>query len=173
MYEDFIGDAGRATSVVYCQSCEQYIPTNSGGVHTCTCAREARGEECTLDGCNMHSMSKKTDKAVKDSAFYGSEAKNDSSAYNSTQEAVKMSVQSAQRRGILEFVLPDESCSFKIAVNSMDFVLALHEFDNWLRAQIKHNPDGLSDEQQELLETVRQRLHDELSDYNVSLDMLE
>ena len=55
----------------------------------------------------------------------------------------------------------------------MDFVLALHEFDNWLRAQIKHNPDGLSDEQQELLETVRQRLHDELSDYNVSLDMLE
>ena len=116
---------------------------------------------------------KKLDKAVKDSAFYGSEVKNDSSAYNFTQEAVKMSVQSAQRRGILDFTLPDESCSFKIAVSSMEFVLALNEFDNWLRAQTKHNPDGLSDKQQELLGTVRQRLHEELSDYNVNLDMLE
>ena len=103
----------------------------------------------------------------------GNGVRNDSSAYNSTQEAVKMSVQSAQRRGILEFVLPDESCSFKIAVNSMEFVLALHEFDNWLRTQTKHNPDGLSKEQQELLYDVRQKLHDELSDYNVSLEMLE
>ena len=159
VYEDFVGDAQRADELKLCTRCQQMIPIFDGsGIHTCTV---------------VHSKSKKLDKAVKDSAFYGSEAKNDSNAYNSTQEAVKMSVQSAQRRGILEFVLPDESCSFKIAVNSMEFVLALHEFDNWLRTQTKHNPDRLNDEQQELLHTVRQRLHEELSDYNVNLDMLE
>ena len=43
-------------------------------------------------------LTKKLDKAVKDSAFYGSEAKNDPSASNLTQKSVNKAVQDVRQR---------------------------------------------------------------------------
>ncbi len=59
VYEDFVGDAQRADELKLCTRCQQMIPIFDGsGIHTCTV---------------VHSKSKKLDKAVKDSAFYGSD----------------------------------------------------------------------------------------------------
>ena len=84
VYEDFIGDAQRADELKLCTRCQQMIPIFDGsGIHTCTV---------------VHSKSKKLDKAVKSSAFYGSEVKNDSSASNLTQKSVNKAVQDVRQR---------------------------------------------------------------------------
>lgn len=42
------------------------------------------------------------------------------------------------RKGILEFSLPEENCSFKVAVHSMDYAIAWNDLKNRLRHVLKY-----------------------------------
>jgi hypothetical protein len=61
-------------------------------------------------------------------------------------------------KAILEFNLPEEQCEFKDAQEGGFYKAVLQEFDNYLRGKLKY--EELSSNDQALLETVRQKLHD-------------
>ena len=78
-------------------------------------------------------------------------------------------------KAILEFDLnePDDREAHKRAVKSLDLVLALWDMDQYLRGLIKYGDDiELTDEQYKTLEETRTKLHQILSEYNISFDEL-
>ena len=78
-------------------------------------------------------------------------------------------------KAILEFDLnePDDREAHKRAVKSLDLVLALWDIDQYLRSQIKYgNETEITDEQYKILEETRTKLHQILSEYNISFDEL-
>jgi len=66
-------------------------------------------------------------------------------------------------RAILEYTLPDDQELYKIASDSELMHAAVHDFDQWLRRQIKY-----SDRHE--LQHIRDKLYECLSDRNISLD---
>jgi len=72
---------------------------------------------------------------------------------------------------ILEFNLPDDNDDWEMHKMANDMWLALWDFDmQYLRNQIKHNPDNLTEKQLDAVERVRDKLHEILSERNVDLD---
>lgn len=55
-YNDFTGDANIPKSGrIFCKSCERWIPEDgTGGIHTCHCAKQARGEDVSECQCAIH-----------------------------------------------------------------------------------------------------------------------
>ncbi len=60
-----------------------------------------------------------------------------------------------------------------MALHGIDLMLALWDLDQWLRSQIKYNPDQLGGHELNALETAREQLRECMAKYNVSLEMLE
>lgn len=71
---------------------------------------------------------------------------------------------------ILKFDLPDDEYDFKAAVKGKEYIFVLWEFDQWLRSEIKYNDAKYTKKEYLLLEKVRQQLHDEMIEHNVSFD---
>jgi hypothetical protein len=60
-----------------------------------------------------------------------------------------------------------------MALHGTDFMLALWDLDQWLRSQIKYNPDQLGGHELNALDAAREQLRECMAKYNVSLEMLE
>ncbi len=77
-------------------------------------------------------------------------------------------------KAILEFDLnePDDREEHKRMLKSLDIMLVLWDYDNYLRGQLKYNEDGLTDQQYEVLEKARSEFYDILNKHGVSFDEL-
>jgi molecular chaperone GrpE (heat shock protein) len=68
----------------------------------------------------------------------------------------------------LIYELPEEIDAYKSAMNGYKFQNVLQTMDNHLRAEIKYN-NTLNEEDCHLLQTLRDKLHEFLSDEGVTL----
>jgi len=71
-------------------------------------------------------------------------------------------------KATLEFDLSEEESDFKCAVNGRNYQLALYEVDQKLRGWLKHGHEFKTVD--DALEKVRDELHQELNNKNLSLD---
>lgn len=65
----------------------------------------------------------------------------------------------------------EENAALLRLIKSKDLLIAISNFDDKLRSIIKYN-DKLSDEQIEMAEDIRQKLHDELLEYGINIEEL-
>jgi len=75
-------------------------------------------------------------------------------------------------KATLTFDLPDEQLEFHRAAHADDLSLVLFDMDQWLREQIKHNPNSYNEDQINLLETVRGLFHEYMTDRGIDLDLI-
>jgi hypothetical protein len=77
-------------------------------------------------------------------------------------------------KGVLEFNLDDpfDEASYMRCVKAKDMAIALWDIDQYLRAHIKYAPDTADEKTLEVLEQVRDELHQIMSNYNIDLDEL-
>jgi len=74
-------------------------------------------------------------------------------------------------QAVLKFDLPEENSNHIIAVHAMDFALTCWDMDQKLRGWLKYGHKFKNVD--EVLEYVREDLHEVLHDYGVSLNMIE
>ena len=70
----------------------------------------------------------------------------------------------------LEFTLPEEDTEFRLCVDANALHLAMWDFGEWLRAQLKYTPEGMSDVEIATLARVRAHWFDVLAEHGVTLD---
>jgi len=70
------------------------------------------------------------------------------------------------RKGILEFSLPEENCSFKIAVYSMDYAIVWNDLKNRLRYILKYE-DWHSEEYYKACAEIQQIIFNLDNDYQL------
>jgi hypothetical protein len=63
----------------------------------------------------------------------------------------------------------DDENDLLIAINGYKFKLALWQVDQFLRSEMKYN-DKLTSEQYDYAEIVRNKLHEFINDFNVTLE---
>jgi hypothetical protein len=63
----------------------------------------------------------------------------------------------------------DDENDLLTAINGYKFKLALWQVDQFLRSEIKYN-DKLTEEQYEYAEIVRNKLHEFINDFNLTLE---
>jgi hypothetical protein len=73
-------------------------------------------------------------------------------------------------KAILEFNLPEDKEDFDFAVRGLDWSIVCWNMDQWLRVQIKHAPDEMSDDTYKAFEQCREQLREFISDYNLNLE---
>lgn len=76
-------------------------------------------------------------------------------------------------KAILEFNLPDDDQEYDLANNAMRFWNVLWELDQELRANTKYAPDDMTDDDYDAYQKIRDKLHELMSENNVSLDMVK
>ena len=69
----------------------------------------------------------------------------------------------------LKFNLPEEQTDFDNAVNGAKWSLLAWELDQYLRSQLKYN-DRLSEEQYDILQETRDKLHEIKGGYGLVFD---
>ncbi len=65
---------------------------------------------------------------------------------------------------IMEFNLPEDEDDYKMAAHGADFYFAIGDFDDYLREQIKYNSEKYSGKQYKLLEDIRDKFNEIISD---------
>ena len=70
----------------------------------------------------------------------------------------------------LEFNLPEDTREFRLAVNAERMYMVLWEMDQWLRSNIKHAPDSMSEDTYKTFEKCRETLNELMSNENISFD---
>lgn len=77
-------------------------------------------------------------------------------------------------KAILEFDLndSDDAETHKRMLKSLDMMLVLWDFDNYLRGQLKYNEEGLTGDQYDVLDKARAKLYEILNERNISFDEL-
>ena len=70
---------------------------------------------------------------------------------------------------ILKFNLPDDQEDFNIALDGGKWALSMWELNNWLRSQIKHPPEGMSDDTYKAFEETRDKLYEILNENQLRL----
>jgi hypothetical protein len=70
---------------------------------------------------------------------------------------------------ILKFNLPDDQEDFNIALDGSKWALSMWEMNNWLRSQIKHPPEGMSDDTYKAFEDARDQLYEILNENQLRL----
>jgi hypothetical protein len=70
---------------------------------------------------------------------------------------------------ILKFNLPDDQEDFNIALDGSKWALSMWELNNWLRSQIKHPPEGMSDDTYKAFEDARDQLYEILNENQLRL----
>ena len=63
----------------------------------------------------------------------------------------------------------DDENDLLVAINGYKFKLALWELDQFLRSEMKYN-EKLTSEQYEYAEMLRDKLHEFINDFNVTLE---
>lgn len=70
---------------------------------------------------------------------------------------------------ILKFNLPEDQEDFNIALDGSKWALSMWELNNWLRSQIKHPPEGMSDDTYKAFEDARDQLYEILNENQLKL----
>jgi hypothetical protein len=70
---------------------------------------------------------------------------------------------------ILKFNLPDDQEDFNIALDGGKWALSMFELNQWLRSQIKHPPEGMSDDTYKAFEDARDQLYEILNENQLRL----
>lgn len=72
-------------------------------------------------------------------------------------------------KAILEFNLPEDHLEFDVAIKGGDWSHAMWELNQWLRSQIKHPPDTMSDDTYKAFEDTRDKLYEILNENQLKL----
>lgn len=72
-------------------------------------------------------------------------------------------------KGILEFNLPEEKEDFELSVKGGLYKLAIFDLDQYLRSIVKYNSDSHDEKTITELQKIRDKLHECLRDYDLSL----
>ena len=75
-------------------------------------------------------------------------------------------------KATLEFNLPDDQEEFVMANNALNFWRVLYDLDQELRTKTKYAPDDLPKDKYDAYNEIRDRLHELMTDNNVSLDIV-
>ena len=70
---------------------------------------------------------------------------------------------------VLKFNLPDDQEDFNIALDGGKWALSMFELNQWLRSQIKHPPDTMSDDTYKAFEETRDKLYEILNENQLRL----
>ena len=70
---------------------------------------------------------------------------------------------------ILKFNLPDDQEDFNIALDGSRWALSMFELSQWLRSQIKHPPESMSDDTYKAFEDTRDKLYEILNENQLKL----
>jgi len=81
-----------------------------------------------------------------------------------------MGTNNRNMKAILEFELPEDKQDFDFATQGSDWWNVCWEMDQWLRGQIKHAPDSMSDDTYKTLEECREKLRELIHDSNLNID---
>lgn len=73
-------------------------------------------------------------------------------------------------KAILEFNLPEDQSEFDFATQGSDWWHVAWQMDQWLRGQIKHAPDFMSDDTYKAFEQCREKLNQFIFDNQLNLD---
>jgi len=73
-------------------------------------------------------------------------------------------------KATLEFNLPDDQQEYDLANNGLNFWHVLWELDQELRANTKYAPDDMTDDDYDVYQKIRDKLHELMNDYNVNLE---
>jgi hypothetical protein len=76
-------------------------------------------------------------------------------------------------KAILEFNLPDDQQEYDLANNGLNFWSVLYKLDEDLRTKTKYASDDLPKDKYDAYQEIRDKLHELISESNVSLDMVE
>lgn len=68
---------------------------------------------------------------------------------------------------ILKFNLPEETEEFNLAIRGSDYSCLLHEFDQYLRTNLKHV--DLPDAKHESYQEIRDKLYELANNYKIEL----
>jgi len=72
-------------------------------------------------------------------------------------------------KATLEFNLPDDEVDFDLAVNGAKWMGTMWQLDQWLRSQIKHPTDSMSDDTYKAFEDTRDKLYEILQEEGLKL----
>lgn len=70
----------------------------------------------------------------------------------------------------LEYNLPEDIIDFEFAINGNKWWLVAWDLDQWLRGNIKHPKEGISEEAYKVYEEVREELRELIIDRGLNLD---
>ena len=70
----------------------------------------------------------------------------------------------------LEFNLPEEKSEFNFATQGSDWFFVAWKMDQWLRGNIKHAPNSMSDDEYRTYELCREKLRQLIDDSGLNLD---
>lgn len=73
-------------------------------------------------------------------------------------------------KATLVYTLPDDKEDFQIAVDGWRWQKVVIDLNQYLRTQLKYKSDHYSDSELELLEKIRETLHQTIEDSGVSLN---
>ena len=76
-------------------------------------------------------------------------------------------------KAILEFKLPDDQQEYIVANNGENFWRVLYELDQDLRSKTKYASDDLPQDKYDAYQEIRDKLHELMTENNVSLDMVK
>lgn len=74
-------------------------------------------------------------------------------------------------KATLEFSLPEEIWDFKMANESTAMYSVISDMDKWLRSNIKHAPDTMSEDTYNAFELCREQLHEFINGNDINLDL--
>ena len=77
-------------------------------------------------------------------------------------------------KAILEFDLneADDMIEHKRCIKALDICLAIWEMDQYLRTKTKYESDGMTEEEYNAYETMREKLRELLEERSISFDEL-
>lgn len=70
---------------------------------------------------------------------------------------------------ILKFNLPDDQEDLNVALDGSKWALSMWELNNWLRSQIKHPPEGMSEDTYKAFEVTRDQIYEILNENQLKL----
>ena len=73
-------------------------------------------------------------------------------------------------KAILEFDLPEDQPEFNFATQGSDWFFVAWKMDQWLRGNIKHAPDSMSDDEYKAYERCREELRELINNSGLNLD---
>lgn len=72
-------------------------------------------------------------------------------------------------KAIIEFDLPEDQERFELATNAAKWMSFAHEYAEYLRAEWKYNEEKYTEEQYKVLEQVREKFYEMLTEEGLSL----